>query len=154
MSVHDFGIKYGGKGYVFEISVHMSRDPKVVAIELQKQLRGAKKAMCSVAATKLGVDVSKALFSAASKMEAEQRGISDKGFRPRPGTTGYMFMAHVNTDEDWKAIVGRLVPAVRGPDSDPYVVQVSELEPKEVEEFFGGLARVAATGAGTEYEIK
>jgi hypothetical protein len=56
MDAHDFTVKYGGKGYKFEVFVNTDDDPKEIAKRLQRAARGQNKAACLVTAAELTPD--------------------------------------------------------------------------------------------------
>jgi hypothetical protein len=56
MSVHDFSVKYDGKGYRFDVFVNTDEDPMEVAKRLQKAARGQVKAACMVGCVRLTPD--------------------------------------------------------------------------------------------------
>ncbi len=66
---------------------------------------------------------------------------------------GYRFDVFVNTNEDPNEIAKRIQKAARGQVKAACVVAVAELTPEEVKGFLDEIAKVAATGAGTEYKI-
>jgi predicted TIM-barrel fold metal-dependent hydrolase len=66
---------------------------------------------------------------------------------------GYRFEVYVNTNEDPGEIAKRLQKAARGQLKAACVVTAAELTVDEVKDFMAKLAKLAATGAGTEYKI-
>jgi hypothetical protein len=48
MSVHDFTVKYDGRGYIFEVFVNSNEPPEEIAWRLTKAARGQIKAACFV----------------------------------------------------------------------------------------------------------
>ena len=66
---------------------------------------------------------------------------------------GYRFEVYVNTNEDPSDIAKRLQKAARGQVKAACAVSCSKLSPEEVKAFLEFIAKAAASGAGSEYEI-
>ena len=67
---------------------------------------------------------------------------------------GYKFEVYVNTDEDPSEIAKRLQKAARGQVKAACLVACSVLTPEEVKVFMRAIAKMASSGAGSEYEIE
>lgn len=66
---------------------------------------------------------------------------------------GYLFEVRVNTNEDPNEVAKRLQKAARGQIKAATMVACKKLSPDEVKDFMGVLAKIAASGVGTEYKI-
>lgn len=78
MDVHDFTVKFDGKGYKFEVYVNTDEDPSDVAKRLQKAARGQSKAACVVMASVLTVDEVKKFMGVLADLAATGRGTEYK----------------------------------------------------------------------------
>lgn len=75
MSIHDFSVKYDGKGYRFDVFVNTNEDPAEIAKRIQKAARGQIKAAVMVAVADLTPDEVKAFMGVLAEAAVSGAGV-------------------------------------------------------------------------------